>query len=129
MSSRPTLSRPPHPALHVRDDRDTPLFGRGGMARGNHRFRKNRSEIFFAGGLDSRINVELFRKIGFSAQAFRDARRARDAGNIGGTPIDLPVVGQISYGWPHRNWAAPASLARSMPIGPITTSWACEHTT
>src|SRR6266700_5043459 len=37
-----TSSRPPHPALHVRDDRDTPLFGRGGMARTNHIFRKNR---------------------------------------------------------------------------------------
>jgi hypothetical protein len=50
--ARPTLPRPPHPAPYVRDDRDTPLFGRGGMARRNHRFRKNRSDIFFARGLD-----------------------------------------------------------------------------
>src|SRR5262245_61408865 len=27
-SRAPTLPRPPHPALHVRDDRDTPLLSR-----------------------------------------------------------------------------------------------------
>jgi hypothetical protein len=63
----PTLPRPPHPALHVRDDRDTPLFGRGGMARRNHRFLKNRSDLFLPGHLDSRINVELLHKIRFHA--------------------------------------------------------------
>jgi hypothetical protein len=40
-----------HP--NVRDDRDTPLFGRGGMARINHLFLKNRSDLFFARGLDT----------------------------------------------------------------------------
>jgi hypothetical protein len=33
LKAHTTPSRPPHPALHVRDDRDTPLFGRGGTAR------------------------------------------------------------------------------------------------
>src|SRR5437667_1464448 len=27
--ARPTLPRPPHPVPHVRDDRETPLFGSG----------------------------------------------------------------------------------------------------
>jgi len=39
-----------HP--NVRDDREAPLFGRGGMARANHIFLKNRSDLFFARGLD-----------------------------------------------------------------------------
>jgi hypothetical protein len=45
--------RPPHPALHVRDDRDTPLLMRGGTAGiSNAASSKRRSEIFFAKGLD-----------------------------------------------------------------------------
>src|SRR5580700_2190836 len=39
--------RPPHPALHVRDDRDTPLFKRGGTAGiSNAASSKPRSEKF-----------------------------------------------------------------------------------
>src|SRR6266700_45698 len=38
--------------LHVRDDRDTPLYGRGGMARGKHIFLKNGSHLFLLRGLD-----------------------------------------------------------------------------
>jgi len=45
--------RPSHPALHVRDDRDTPLFKRGGTAGiSNAASSKRRSEIFFVEGLD-----------------------------------------------------------------------------
>jgi hypothetical protein len=65
-----TSSRPPHPALHVRDDRDTPLFGRGGMAPENHRFLKNRSEIFFARGLDDPISLIGLTKFAFARTRF-----------------------------------------------------------
>ncbi len=44
--------RPPHPALHVRDDRDTPLCSRRDGGINNADFSKRRSEIFFADGLD-----------------------------------------------------------------------------
>jgi hypothetical protein len=39
--------RPSHPALHVRDDRDTPLFGRGGTAQGKPRFLLNGKQFIF----------------------------------------------------------------------------------
>src|ERR1700722_5024450 len=46
--------RPPHPALHVRDDRDTPLLMRGGTAGIDIAVSsKQRSEIFFAEGMDT----------------------------------------------------------------------------
>ena len=46
-------SRPPHPALHVRDDRDTPLLDRGGTAGiSNAVSTKRRSEIFLVEGVD-----------------------------------------------------------------------------
>jgi hypothetical protein len=43
--------RPPHPALNVRDDRDTPLYrgGRGGL---KHYFCKNERCLFLSEGLD-----------------------------------------------------------------------------
>jgi hypothetical protein len=46
------LKRPPHPALHVRDDRERPLSGRDGI--GSIPVSTNsKSEKFFARGLDS----------------------------------------------------------------------------
>ncbi len=46
--------RPSHPALHVRDDRDTPLLMRDGTAGiSNAVSSKRRSEIFFSEGLDT----------------------------------------------------------------------------
>src|SRR6266702_1304879 len=42
-----TSSRPPHPALHVRDDRDTPLFGRGGMARKKPQIAEKQKRFIF----------------------------------------------------------------------------------
>ena len=46
--------RPSHPALHVRDDRDTPLLMRGGTAGiSNAVSSKRRSGIFFSEGLDT----------------------------------------------------------------------------
>jgi hypothetical protein len=55
--------------------RNAPLH-RGGMARGKHGFRKNRSKIFFARGLDSRISVESAHEIRFFAHADLLDRRA-----------------------------------------------------
>ena len=52
-SRAPTLPRPPHPALHVRDDRDTPLCTRRDTGINNAVSTKRRSEIFFARGLDT----------------------------------------------------------------------------
>ena len=52
----PTLPRPPHPALHVRDDRDTPLLSRRDTGINNADFSKSRSEIFFESGLDSDLS-------------------------------------------------------------------------
>jgi hypothetical protein len=50
--------RPPHPALHVRDDRDTPLLDRGGTVGINKAASsKRRSEIFFAEGMDMGLRV------------------------------------------------------------------------
>jgi hypothetical protein len=51
-TARATSLRPPHPAPTVRDDRDTPLANWDGMRKGNHKFLKNRSRIFFMRGLD-----------------------------------------------------------------------------
>src|SRR5215471_11891600 len=52
-----TPPRPPHPALHVRDDRDTPLGKRGGTAGiTNAVSSKRRSEIFFMEGVDRSAN-------------------------------------------------------------------------
>jgi hypothetical protein len=51
-SARPTLPRPSHPALHVRDDRDTPLLrARDGMSC-KFDLGVSRSDLFFARGLD-----------------------------------------------------------------------------
>jgi hypothetical protein len=75
-----TLKRPPHPALHVRDDRDTPLFGRGGTRELRHISEKQKSEIFFARGLDSRISIESPREIQFCAHAIFQASRPWQAG-------------------------------------------------
>ena len=55
-SRAPTLPRPPHPALHVRDDRDTPLLLRRDIGINNADFSKSRSGIFFARGLDSDLS-------------------------------------------------------------------------
>jgi hypothetical protein len=57
--------RPPHPALNVRDDRDTPLMRGGTAAITNPVSSKRRSEIFFARGLDRWNQIEWQRKIGF----------------------------------------------------------------
>jgi hypothetical protein len=86
--------RPPHPALHVRDDRDTPLFGRGGMARANHIFLRNRSEIFFArtGQAKSRWKASrnsICRARDFVTLARRDGRDQRRNGNASDLPVGL----------------------------------------
>jgi hypothetical protein len=44
-------SRPPHPASHVRDDRDTPLLVEAGRRGDKHRFPKNEMEYFSRRGL------------------------------------------------------------------------------
>ncbi len=50
-------TRPPHPAPNVRDDRDTPLFKRGGTAGISKAVSTKRpSQIFLRAGLDRRAN-------------------------------------------------------------------------
>jgi hypothetical protein len=50
------------------------------MARRNHRFLKNGRDLFLPGHLDSRITVELLRKIRFYAHViFRTKRAIREA--------------------------------------------------
>jgi hypothetical protein len=46
------LPRPPHPALNVRDDRDTPLSARRDERSHKSDFSRSRSDLFFAEGLD-----------------------------------------------------------------------------
>jgi hypothetical protein len=80
MFTRATSSRPPHPALNVRDDRDTPLFGRGGMATRNHIFRKNRSEIFSREDWTTQISLNRLANFDSAgARFFGPERAARDA--------------------------------------------------
>jgi hypothetical protein len=57
--------RPPHPALNVRDDRDTPLMRGGTAAIPNPVSSKPRSEIFFGKGLDRWNQVERQSEISF----------------------------------------------------------------
>jgi hypothetical protein len=127
--SRATLPRPPHPALHVRDDRDTPLFGRGGMARTNHRFRKNRSDLFLPRHLDSRISVELLRKIRFCAHAILSALRGERARSTSQTiqvirpttgksaPMSRNEVPAVDYGTCSRRGAGGRGADRSVGGG------------
>jgi hypothetical protein len=49
--SRCNPTCPPHPALNVCDDRETPLM-RGGTAGQDHKFGKKEREIFLSKGLD-----------------------------------------------------------------------------
>jgi hypothetical protein len=51
-----TSTRPPHPALNVRDDRETPLY-RGGTASVNINFWKKEIEIFFMAGRTGLIQL------------------------------------------------------------------------
>jgi hypothetical protein len=44
--------RPPRPALHVRDDRDTPLLVEAGSGDGNMDFGKTEVKYFWLWGLD-----------------------------------------------------------------------------
>jgi len=43
---RPTLQRPPHPALNVRDDREAPLFPSAGREQGTSISEKTKAEYF-----------------------------------------------------------------------------------
>jgi hypothetical protein len=51
--------RPPHPALHVRDDRDTPLSSRRDGQRGTIDLPDKLSEIFLQTGLACRANQSM----------------------------------------------------------------------
>ena len=83
-----TPSRPPHPALHVRDDRDTPLVDEAGWQEICHRILKNRSVIFFEGGLDGPDQLDPAREFGLlSAEDFGPAKRRTDARNCFGLPV------------------------------------------
>jgi hypothetical protein len=53
---------------NVRDDREPPLLW-SGMARPNHIFRKNRSDLFFARGLDNPNQLESACEFRFCAHA------------------------------------------------------------
>jgi hypothetical protein len=50
-----SLKRPPHPAPNVRDDHDTPLLWRRDGESCKFDLGRGQSEIFFAEGLDSKI--------------------------------------------------------------------------
>jgi hypothetical protein len=68
-------TRPSHPALHVRDDASAPPDEHG-TTPDNHIFLKNERKIFFTGGLDRRISVELPREISPCAHAILRTFRA-----------------------------------------------------
>src|SRR6266700_5810589 len=86
-SCAPTLPRPPHPALHVRDDRDTPLCGRGGMARTNHTFLKNRSVLFCRDIATVESALNCLAKFDFARTRFFAGARAPSRA----TPTNVPV--------------------------------------
>jgi hypothetical protein len=62
------MQRPSHPALHVRDDRDTPLFVEAGRDKGSHGLDGMQSGLFFAPGLDDPNQLEIAREISILAQ-------------------------------------------------------------
>jgi hypothetical protein len=72
----PTLPRPPHPVPTSVTIREAPLM-RDGMARRNHVFLKNRSDLFFARGLDRNSRTLPVGQITLHRNAARGgARRA-----------------------------------------------------
>jgi hypothetical protein len=62
-------SRPSHPALNVRDDRDTPLNPRRDSAKDAGDLGPRPSGIFFGAGVDRANQVESAGEIAFYAQA------------------------------------------------------------
>jgi hypothetical protein len=105
--------RPSHPALHVRDDAQRPS-GERGTAPDKHKILKNGSEISFAGGLDSRISIEVPREIRLCAHRISwnpgalnegwDAKNSRRRGYT--KPMldqEIPAAnGSNSSGWNPR---------------------------
>ena len=67
--------RPPLPAPNARDDRETSLFDRGGMALDNHQFLKIGSRIFWREGLDRANQLGRTSEISFCAQRVSRVRR------------------------------------------------------
>ncbi len=66
-SSALRADRPPLPASNARDDRETSLFDRGGMAVDNHEIRKTGSRLFLARGLDRPNQLDGTDKFSFCA--------------------------------------------------------------
>jgi hypothetical protein len=69
LKAHATSSRPPHPALHVRDDRDTPLLVEAGCAREPPISEKQKRNIF-ARGLDDPISLIGLAKFVFTRTRF-----------------------------------------------------------
>jgi hypothetical protein len=89
-SSR-ALSRPPHPAPNVRDDRDTPLSrGRDGGSR-KFDLPDGESEIFFARGLDNPNHVESLEQIAVLAHAVSEASGPPNQATSSAIELILPV--------------------------------------
>jgi hypothetical protein len=71
MSSRPTLPRPPHPALHVRDDRDTPLLVEAGWRDEITYFGKTEAKYFSREDWTVASTLNCFAKFDFARRRFR----------------------------------------------------------
>ncbi|WP_316172321.1 hypothetical protein, partial [Bradyrhizobium sp. SZCCHNRI3037] len=72
--------RPPLPASNARDDRETSLFDRGGMAVDNHEIRKNGRSKFLREGLDRANQFDRANEIEFCAQPALTARDRSSSG-------------------------------------------------
>jgi hypothetical protein len=91
MFTRATLSRPPHPALHVRDDRDTPLFGRGGMAREMPPISEKQKRNIFRERTGRPNHLESAHEIRFRAHTISFALEPHQRRNMTDNRIDSPV--------------------------------------
>jgi hypothetical protein len=99
-------SRPPHPALYVRDDRETPLERRRDEVSSGFDLGEAATEIFLQAGLDCWNQIDPLQKIRFFKTPVRSPKSIT-ADDGGGT------FQSVSCLWPH---CLQANLTRVAPL-------------
>jgi hypothetical protein len=73
-----TSSRPPHPALHVRDDRDTPLLSEAGWREASTYFGKTEVKYFSREDWTAQITLNRLANFDFARTGFFGPKDERE---------------------------------------------------